>query len=170
MIKKTIKFKDFDGNEVTEDHYFHLTKAEAVELEVSEKSGFMDMLLEVIKEEDGKKIIEIFKKIILMSYGKKSEDGRRFIKSEEMKTEFSQSLAFEELFVELATNHEAAAAFVNGIVPGDLKPSSDEKPAIEQPDGSTEQEVTEKALTEMSKEELIAHFQEKQKAIQEGSG
>ena len=64
-----------------------------------------------------KGLIDLFKDLILRSYGEKSADGRRFIKSKELSTAFSQTEAYSELFMELVTDAEKAAEFVNGITP-----------------------------------------------------
>lgn len=120
MLKKTITYIDFDGNERTEDFYFNLSKAEIMEMELSMPGGMAQMLNKIVAAQDGEKIIKIFKEIILKAYGEKSPDGKRFIKSEELSTAFSQTEAFSQLFVELATNADAAAKFVNGIIPADI--------------------------------------------------
>ena len=117
MLKKTITFVDYDGNERTEDFYFNLTKAEVAEMEMSAEGGLAKMLEKIVVERDSKRIIETFKDLILRSYGEKSPDGRRFIKSQELRDSFEQTEAYSELFMELAMNAEAAAAFVNGIIP-----------------------------------------------------
>lgn len=117
MIKKTIKFVDYDGNEREEDFYFNLTKAELTEMELSTEGGMEQMIRKIISTKDNKKIVEMFKEIILKSYGEKSLDGRRFIKSKELTDAFVQTEAYSELFMELATDADAAAAFVNGVVP-----------------------------------------------------
>ena len=120
MLKKTITFTDYNGNERTEDYYFNLTKAEIMEMQMSTTGGLAEMLQKIVAAQDAPAIIKIFKDIILRAYGEKSPDGKRFIKSEELKTEFSQTEAFSQLFMELSTNAEAAAEFINGIVPGDV--------------------------------------------------
>lgn len=117
MLKKTISYEDFDGNQRTEDHYFNLTEAEITEMEMSLNGGLSQLLDKIIKESDQKQIIEYFKKIILMSYGKKSLDGRQFIKNDQIREEFVSTPAYSNLFMELATDEDAAAAFINGIVP-----------------------------------------------------
>lgn len=117
MLKKTISYTDYDGKERIEDFYFNLTKAEVTEMEVSETGGLVKTIKRITEEENQKEIIRIFKEVILKAYGKKSEDGRRFIKNEELSTEFAQTEAYSELFMELATNADSAAAFMNGIVP-----------------------------------------------------
>lgn len=117
MIKKTISYTDYDGNNRSEDFYFNLTKAEVVEMEASESGGMKKMLENIIKANDSKKIIAVFKDIIAKSYGVKSPDGKRFIKNEEVLNDFMQTEAYSELFMELATDEKAAAAFVNGIFP-----------------------------------------------------
>ena len=120
MLKKTVKYTDFNGDEAEEELFFHLSKAELVELELSEKDGLSEALKVIVATEDGKEIVRIFKDIILGAYGKKSDDGRRFIKNQQMRDEFESSEAYSELFMELVTNTEAAIEFINGIVPAGL--------------------------------------------------
>lgn len=120
MIKKTIKFVDFNGNEREEDFYFNLTKAEVMEMEMSVKGGLAEMIQRIIAAQDQPAIMSIFKDLITKAYGVKSPDGRRFMKSKEITDDFVQTEAFSELYMELATNADAAANFVNGIVPADM--------------------------------------------------
>jgi hypothetical protein len=120
MLKKTITYDTFDGESVTEDFYFNITQAELVELEVSADEGFAESLKKIVASNNGRQIIDTFKKIILFSYGVKSEDGKRFIKNEEVRTEFSQTEAYSKLFMELSTDAGAAAAFVNAVIPQNL--------------------------------------------------
>ena len=120
MLKKTIKFTDYNGVERTEDHYFNLTEAEIMEMEMSVNGGLTEMINKIVSAQDAPSIIKMFKELILKAYGQKSADGRRFIKSEELRNEFAQTEAYSILFMELATDADAAAAFVNGIVPSKL--------------------------------------------------
>lgn len=120
MYIKKIKFEDFDGNMLEEDFLFHLSKAELTELHLSHKGGIDKYIERISKERDGKKIIELFKEIICMSYGVKSDDGRKFIKNEQVLEDFVQTNAYSELFMELATNADSAATFMNNIIPKDL--------------------------------------------------
>lgn len=120
MIKKTITFEDFDGNEQTEEHYFNLTKAELLELEMINNGQYSQILTKIGESEDGKQIVEEFKKILKLSYGVRSEDGKRFIKSDELFKAFSQTGAYSELYFELATDAEAGAVFVNGLIPASM--------------------------------------------------
>ena len=117
MLKKTITYTDFNGVERTEDFYFNLTKAEIAEMELEVPGGMTTMIERITKTQDTPSLIKVFKELILRSYGKKSDDGRRFIKNKELVEEFKDSEAYSELFMELATNDEAASAFVNGITP-----------------------------------------------------
>lgn len=117
MLKKTITYTDYNDVERTEDFYFNLTKAEILEMELSTEGGLEKKVKEIVLSQDGEKITALFKTIILKSYGEKSSDGRRFIKNDTMREEFTQTEAYNLLFTELATNAEAAAAFVNGIIP-----------------------------------------------------
>ena len=119
MLKKTISYVDFDGNERTEDFYFHMSKAELVELNVSATGGLQKTLEKIVAEQNGKRIMEQFKDILFKAYGEKSLDGKRFMKSKELSEAFSQTEAYSVLFMELVTDAEKAAAFVNGIMPKD---------------------------------------------------
>lgn len=120
MLKKTITFTDYNGVERTEDFYFNLNKAEVMEMEMGTTGGFAEMINGIIAAKDVPALISIFKEMILKAYGQKSPDGRRFIKSKELSEEFSQTEAYVSLYMELATDDEAAANFVNGIMPHDL--------------------------------------------------
>ena len=117
MLKKTITYTDYNGAERTEDFYFNLSKAEVMEMEMSTSGGIAEMITRIVAEQDAPAIIKIFKELVLKAYGQKSPDGKRFIKSEEMATAFSQTEAYSQLFMELATDADAAAKFVNGIIP-----------------------------------------------------
>ena len=117
MLKKTITSVDFNGNERTEDFYFNLTKAEVMEMEMSTVGGLSEMIQKIVSAQDTPSIIKVFKDLILRSYSEKSTDSKRFIKTPEMAESFSQTEAYSVLFMELATDAEAAAAFVNGIIP-----------------------------------------------------
>ena len=117
MLKKTITYEDYDGNERTEDFFFNLTKAEIAEMELSAQGGLTKMLERIVQVQDSRRIVEIMKDLILKSYGEKSADGRRFIKNQELRDSFAQTEAYSMLFIELATDAEAASAFINGIVP-----------------------------------------------------
>lgn len=120
MITKTITYEDFNGETRTENFMFNLSKAELSEMETSVAGGLKDMLTKIIQTKDIPKLASFFKEIILKSYGEKSADGRRFIKSEKLTTEFTQTPAYSELYMELATNAEAASEFINGIIPKGL--------------------------------------------------
>lgn len=117
MLKKTITYTDFNGVERTEDFYFNLTKAEIAEMELEIPGGMTAMINRITQSQDTPSLIKLFKDLILRSYGKKSDDGRRFIKNQDVVDEFKDSEAYSELFMELATNADSASAFVNGIVP-----------------------------------------------------
>lgn len=117
MIKKTITYFDYNDVERTEDFYFNLTEAEVLEMEMSISGGLTEMIKRIVATQDQPAIIKIFKDLILKAYGEKSPDGKRFIKSEEIATAFSQTEAYSQLFMKLATDADEASKFVNGIVP-----------------------------------------------------
>lgn len=117
MLKKNIKYVDYDGNDRAEDFYFNLNKAEVIELQLGTVGGLTKTLEKIVQEKDTSRIIEYFKTIILKAYGEKSADGRRFIKSQEMRDAFEQTEAYSELFMELASDAKMAAEFINGVLP-----------------------------------------------------
>lgn len=119
MLKKTITYTDYNGAERTEDFYFNLSKAEIMEMEMSTAGGLAELIQKIVAAQDAPAIIKIFKDLILKAYGEKSPDGKRFIKSDENTKAFEQTEAYSNLFMELATDADAAAKFVNGIVPAD---------------------------------------------------
>lgn len=120
MLKKTITYTDYNGNERTEDFYFNLTKAEIMEMEMSTSGGLAEMIQRIVAAQDAPAIIKVFKDLVLRAYGQKSADGKRFIKNAELRDEFEQTEAYSILFMELATDADAAGKFVNGIVPADM--------------------------------------------------
>ena len=120
MIKKTVTYTDYNKVERTENFYFNLSKAEVLEMEMSTAGGMAESIQKIIDAKDTPAIIRVFKDLVLKAYGVKSDDGRRFIKSKELSEEFSQTEAYSQIFMELATNADEAAKFVNGIVPADL--------------------------------------------------
>lgn len=117
MLKKTIKYVDYDDVEREEEFLFNLSKAEVAEMELGVTGGMRKMLEKIVAELDGKRIMESFKEIVLKAYGEKSPDGKRFVKSKELSEAFSQTEAYSILFMELITDANAAAAFVEGVLP-----------------------------------------------------
>lgn len=129
MLKKTITYSDYNGTERTQDFYFNLSKAEILEMEMGTSGGLAEMIQRIVAAQDAPAIIKLFKDLILKAYGEKSADGKRFIKSEELSTAFSQTEAYSILFMELATDADAAAKFVNGIIPADMAKNASALPA-----------------------------------------
>ena len=121
MLKKSITYADYNGTELTEDFYFNLSKAELMELELSTAGGFAEMIQRIVAAKNGPELVRIFKELILKAYGEKSADGKRFIKNAEISEAFSQTEAYSNLFMELASDSKAAADFINGIMPADVR-------------------------------------------------
>ena len=121
MLKETRTYTDYDGVERTEDFYFALSKAELAEMELSTDGGMQAMIEKIINSKDNKKIVEIFKEILLKSYGEKSDDGKRFVKSPELSKAFSETPVYSDMFMELATDEAKASAFIDGILPSDMQ-------------------------------------------------
>lgn len=164
MLKKTIVYEDFNGEEVSEDFFFHLTQAELVELELSHKDGLSTSLQRIIDAEDGKGIVEEFQNIILSAYGQKSPDGRRFVKNDAVREDFKSTGAYSKLFMELVTDTDAAIEFVNGVIPKGmaeeaakltaLAPVPEPEPEVSQEEVSEPEILTRKEILEMSPEEI----------------
>lgn len=158
MLKKTIVYEDFNGDTVEEDFFFHLSKAELVELELSHDGGLSASLQRIVAAEDGKAIIAEFKNIILTSYGQRSADGKRFIKSQALREEFESTEAYSTLFIELVTDTDAAVVFVNGVIPQGMADEAAKVVSLEEKKPlaavSEPQIVTRAQMVEMSEEEL----------------
>jgi hypothetical protein len=155
VLKKTITYEDFNGETVSEDHFFHLSKAELVELEMSEQGGLSEALQRIIEAEDGKRIIAEFKNIILGSYGKRSADGKRFVKNSQLREEFESSEAYSTLFMELVTDTDKASEFINGVIPQGM---AEEAAKITQLEAVPTPEpiiITRADMQAMSQEELV---------------
>lgn len=120
MLKKTVTYRDYNDVERTEDFYFNLSKAELLEMELGTSGGLAEMIRKIVAAQDAPAIIKVFKELVLKAYGEKSADGKRFIKSEELSEAFSQTEAYSQIFMELATDDNKAAEFVNGIVPAGM--------------------------------------------------
>lgn len=130
MFKDTITYTDYDGNERKETFYFNLTKAEVIFMENSSVEGlFTGYLKRIVELQDNVKIMEEFEKLVRKSYGVKSNDGKRFIKSDELTEEFLQSEAYSEFILKILGDADYAAAFINGIMPADEKSRQQIAPA-----------------------------------------
>ena len=117
MLKKTVTYIDFDGNERTEDFFFNLTEREIAEMELSTEGGLGNFINKAVAAKSQVELIELFKKLILAAYGMKSADGRRFVKNDAVREDFMSTQAFSDIYMELVQDADKASAFFNGIVP-----------------------------------------------------
>jgi hypothetical protein len=117
MLVKKVTYTDYKGVKREEELYFNLSKAEVAEMELSHDGGLSEHIKKIISAQSGKDIITLFKDLIIKSYGVISDDGKRFIKNDKLREEFVQTEAYSDLFMELASDADAASAFVNGIIP-----------------------------------------------------
>ena len=124
MVVEKIKYTDFNGLEREEEFMFNLTEAEITEMELTTDGGLSDSIKKIIAAQDTPQIIKVFKMLLLKSYGEKSADGRRFVKSDKLSEEFAQTNAYSQLFMKLATDDKAAVAFINGIMPDSMQEKS----------------------------------------------
>lgn len=134
MIKKTITYTDYNGVERTENFYFNLSKAEVMEMEMGAEGGMAAAIQKIVDAKDAPAIIRVFKDLVLKAYGVKSDDGRRFMKTKpdgsRYADDFKETEAYSQIFMELATDTDAASAFINGIVPADLAQQAANHPAL----------------------------------------
>lgn len=121
MIKRTVTYEDYNGEKRTESFYFHYTEAEILDMEMSEEGSFADRIQRIIDAKDKTALMKLIKKFVIDAYGVKSEDGKRFMKNEEVKAAFLECPAYSDIFMDMVTNDEIAAEFVNGVIPNTMK-------------------------------------------------
>ena len=131
MLKKTITYVDYNGTSRTEDYYFNLSKAELLEMELGTAGAMTEALKKISSTKDVPTIAKIFKDMILKAYGEKSPDGKRFVKSEELSTAFSQTEAYSQLYTELLTDADIASEFFIGIIPAEAAKAIKESGELE---------------------------------------
>lgn len=151
MIKKDVTYTNFNGQITTEPFYFHMSQAELLRLEVGTKGGLQKALETMVAAEDGAAIMDFMETFIKQAVGKKSEDGSRFNKSDEIREDFVSSPAYDTLFMELVTNPDKAAEFLNGIVPAEMAANVEKLSKLEQVKANV-------AKREGKAEELITEF------------
>lgn len=127
MYVKEIEYTDFNGVARKEKFYFNLTKAEILDMELGKTGGLTEYIQKIIAAQDTPAIMGLFKTLLLKSYGVKSDDGRRFIKNDQVREDFEQTQAFSDLYMLLAINDEEASKFVNSIIPEDMRTSAEQK-------------------------------------------
>lgn len=128
MVKKTITYTDYNGVERTEDFYFNLTKAELMEMQLSMEGGMRAYIQRIMAAKSQLALVNLFKQILLLSYGKKSDDGRLFLKNDTIRAEFEAHPVYSQIYMELSLNEEKAAEFINGLIPADMH---NQNPAME---------------------------------------
>lgn len=117
MLKKTITYTDYDGNERTEDFYFNFSEAELMDMQLETEGGFGEYIQKIVDAKDKPELVRLFRKMVVESYGEKSPDGRRFVKSPEIQKAFMETPAYSIIYMELATNDGAASDFINHVIP-----------------------------------------------------
>lgn len=166
MLKKTITFEDLDGNQVTEDFYFNINKTELIQMQLSVEGGMEARLSQIVASQDGKRIMEIVDDVLRQAYGVRSDDNRRFLKSDELFEDFKQTDAYNVLFLELCTDAGASAAFMNALMPKDLAAEVEAKLMTNPVQDNTLPEP--KAIRDMTTEELQAAYMAKMRETVEG--
>ena len=117
MLKKTITYVDYDGRERTEDFWFNLSKTELTKLDAELPGGVLGVLRKIIDKQDRKALVDFIETLILRSYGEKTLDGKRFVKTPDMAEEFMQTPAYDELFMSILSDTDSQTSFINGVIP-----------------------------------------------------
>src|SRR5688572_7129676 len=117
MLTETITFTNFDGKKVTETHYFNLTRAELVKWEMEKAEGVGEHFLRLSQAGDKVGLGQAFHDFLRRTYGLKSEDGNRHMKSEAIANDFEASAAFDEFYMKLISDDEFALKFIKGVLP-----------------------------------------------------
>lgn len=117
MLKQKVQYEDFDGATQVEDLYFNLNRMELIALQSrygkEDMAAYIDKLVE---DKDIEKVYEILNDIVLSAYGIRSEDGKRFLKSETIREEFKQSLAYDALIEDFHDEtRKVLESFIVGI-------------------------------------------------------
>ena len=124
MLKKTITYKDYNGKDRTEDHYFNLDEGEIMEMQLSVTGGYSNMIEKVVSAENEPDLFKVFKEFVCKTYGEKSDDGKYFLKEDEegrpLVRKFLQSKAYSALMMEFMTDTKAFTKFVNSVIPSDM--------------------------------------------------
>lgn len=162
MFKKTVEFEDLDGNKQARDFYFHISKAELLEL-ASSADDMQARIKRIIEANDGAAILKELRDLIKMAVGVRSEDGQRFIKDEAAQSTLLDSPAFDELLMELATSADASADFVRQLIPEKMQKEMQEQLKKNAPAGADERPAyikenrnpTDAELQSMSREEIV---------------
>ena len=123
MLKETIKYVDYNGEQREEDFYFNLSRAELIAMDYSVDGGLKEMIEKIVKEKDTVKIYKMFTDIIYKAYGEKSPDGKRFVKSTAISDSFIQTEAYSELIMKMISEPDYAAKFIEGVI--SINPNSD---------------------------------------------
>lgn len=126
MFSKDFEYTGYDGKPKKDTYWFNLTEAELYEIDLSSIHGFNAEMMKLLKEERTKEIVDAFKGIILNSVGVISADGRKFLKSEEIREDFYRSKAYSMLFVELVSSGEKVAEFLKGAIPDEIRQKMDD--------------------------------------------
>ena len=121
MLKKTVTYTDYNGIERTESFYFHYSEAEILDMEMSVEGGLAERIQRIIDAKDQTSLMKEIKKFVLDAYGVKSDDGRRFMKNDEIRTSFVENPAYSEIWLELLSDEQIASEFVNQVVPENMK-------------------------------------------------
>jgi len=127
MIKKTVTYEDFNGEKKTKELWFHFSESEITNEELTTEGGLYNTIRKMTEEQDRIMLAKLFRQIILKSYGEKSADGERFMKSQEIMDNFEHSAAYDALYMELATDTQKVSDFVKGTLPKNLAARVDEE-------------------------------------------
>lgn len=126
MLKKEFTYTDYDGKTQIEVGYFNMTKAEIAAMQVKMDGKYIDYLQDLVAGNHIEKLFNIFRELVLDSYGKKSDDGKRFVKTPELRADFEASIPFSDMLIDLISSGDKMSAFTKAILPADMVTSGGE--------------------------------------------
>lgn len=156
MYKVDLEHENFDGETVTSTLYFNITKTRlAKNLELRDE---LDEIQKMIGGEtreltpgEIQKIVNLVEKIMKISYGVRSEDGKRFDQRADRWEEFQQTAAYDAFLYSLFETPSKATEFMVGVMPKDL---------IRQAEAQIKQVEEANPSKELTTAELLAKIEE----------
>jgi hypothetical protein len=130
MFKHNIDYVDFNGTERNEDFYFHLSSVEVTRLEAEIGRDLNTHIKELTANQDMKTLLDFLERILLGAYGRKTSDGKSFIKNKDLRTEFEYSNAYAEIFEQMLTNPDLAKKFGEAVADNGKSKKNQVQPTV----------------------------------------
>lgn len=127
VLKQTVQYTDFDGNQAMETLYFNLTRTEVAEnLHLRDKFQDLENRLDLesgsrtLNPNEIAEVLDLVKILMKLAYGIRSDDGKRFIKNDQIWEEFTQTAVYDAFLFSLFEDADKANEFMMGVFPREL--------------------------------------------------